>query len=145
MGTTSPNSKLEIAGNLALGANQLKYGTSGSEDVGIIRNGAGQLKVTDGSAGNGKIGAASFLGSIYADVFGYNYGSNVEGASLGTSSGLWFANATNASGATIDGGITRISSGKLAIGNGSQGDYTGTFIAGNVGPIPTLPPKGLIN
>ena len=49
IGTTTPNSKLEIAGDLSLETNNLKFGTSGSEDTFLTRDAANTLALRNGA------------------------------------------------------------------------------------------------
>jgi len=45
--------------------------------------------------------------------------------------------------ASMDAGISRLSAGKIAFGNGTSGDFTGTLIAGNIGIGTTSPTTAL--
>ncbi len=59
------------------------------------------------------------------------------GARLPSTGVFGFSNTTAITAA--DTGISRLSANKVAVGNGAQGDYSGTLIAGNVGIGTTTP------
>ncbi len=78
------------------------------------------------SLGSGTVGISA--GGVFNGVFGYNA---VGGLSVPSTGGLFFL--PGASAGTPDIGFSRGAVGKVYVGNGTAGDYTGTLIAGNVG------------
>ncbi|KKU22088.1 MAG: hypothetical protein UX34_C0033G0002, partial [Candidatus Woesebacteria bacterium GW2011_GWF1_46_13] len=64
IGTTGPNSKLEVAGNLSLQTNNLLFGTSGSEDTNLYRYAANTLRTDDGMI----IGTRNYSGLSAGDL-----------------------------------------------------------------------------
>jgi hypothetical protein len=106
---------IRLASNSTIGWNNNTNSTAASADVGLARNAAGQLKVTDGGAGSGRIFASHFTdtGSLF---------------SLHSTSGLLLANtsplawsSTGAFSGGLDVGLARDAAGILKVTNGSSG------------------------
>ena len=123
IGTTSPDQKLTVAGNVNISGNNLfgvksiSAGTTGFGDLNFNTNSGGDdpvLRLTDN---------------------GLNLRANGYFA--------WGNDSTNAA-TTIDTTITRLSAGVLQIGSGSSGNASGTLLAGNIG-IGTTSPGTLLD
>ncbi len=139
-------------GSLNLTLDTQKYGTGTLRDICIKAGGV--LSATFNTGGQVVIDSQILLpnGSAstpaLAFTTGTNYGLGFDGASTYfvnngsktsqvSPSGLELTNgkylAWGIFGTGMDTGISRLSTGKLAVGNGTAGDYSGTLIAGNVG------------
>ena len=125
IGTTSPISPFQIAvGGSPSNTNLLTTNAPGTvyhTQLHFNSDGSGALYAYDGTTSN--------------NVLGY-FGSNQTVlASGGTYT--WSNSATNVS--ALDSGLSRGAAGKIYVGNGTQGDYSGTLIASNVGIGTTSP------
>ncbi|MBL1434553.1 DUF5011 domain-containing protein [Candidatus Wolfebacteria bacterium] len=123
IGTTSPQ------GVLTIGSGQLTVpaGTAGAPsitfndelDTGIHSYGAGRFAFTTGGTDRFAVNSSRFIGAS-SGVFGFS------------SSGSLLS---------IDSGISRLGAAKIAVGNGTASDISGTLIAGSIG-IGTTSPEG---
>lgn len=123
IGTASPSQPLTVSGN-ALVTGTLYIGNTSEYFYG---SGSSQITVV-GSFGtqNGIIiSGSNLVGDGTYAVYGWNYGNNP------------FPSPAN------DTGLSRYAAAKVAIGNGTQGNYSGTLIAGSVGIGSTLPVASL--
>ena len=155
IGTTTPSAYLDISGNNSTTTARFYDQTTGTGKTQvIIRAAAGQsgsgttaspLQIQDSAGsivsfydlGNGMFSAPSFwLGNGANGIW------QPTALSVRSDSRIAWAATTNASG-TKDTGLSRTAAGILALGNGTQGDYTGTLIVGNVGIGTTTPGQKL--
>jgi hypothetical protein len=133
IGTTSPVALLSLNGGTtaALGLN------FGDATANLYRNAAGSIK-TDGSltvGGSGISTGAINLGTSKIVLDGTGLAQNSSSVIRWSSTGWYYD--------TADTGLSRGAAGKLYVGNGTAGDYTGTLIAGNVGIGTTSPTQQL--
>ena len=149
IGTTAPASTLQIGSGQILvpdGTNAApSIALTNSTNSGFYNSGGGAIGVSMGGTLRHKFTSGEFATSGITDItwgaFQLKTGSN-NAPILNLSSGglIAFSNTANNI-ATVDTGISRGAAGKIYVGNGTQGDYTGTLIAGNVG-IGTATPVG---
>ncbi|NBX67153.1 MAG: hypothetical protein EBQ96_09175 [Proteobacteria bacterium] len=134
IGTGIPDQPLTVvgngrfSGNITVGSLSGNYVTIGNSLVSVQGSMVADLT---GTSGYGGISAFPTNGAGAALVFG--------GLFVGSSAGVKFTSA--APSATVDAGLSRLAANKLAVGNGTVGDITGTLVAGNVG-IGTTGPLG---
>lgn len=129
IGTTSPSQLLTVGNN-----NQFTLSNSG---IMVMSNGSGGATMTI-SPPNGNVGSIQVNSQQLLGISKFNILSMTSGGEFGWTSGT--GNITN----NPDTGISRGAAGKLYVGNGTSGDYTGTLVAGNIG-IGTTTPLALLN
>ena len=118
IGTTAPAGMLEVRNPNANASILLVYNSANTNILGLTNTG--------NLSANNLIGIGN----------GFRY--DGTGAQFGNTGRItWGSTSSYAS--TLDTGISRLSAGVLAAGNGTQGDYTGTFIAGLAGIGTTTP------
>ncbi|MFA5961227.1 MAG: hypothetical protein WC848_00920 [Parcubacteria group bacterium] len=135
IGTTNPGYALDVNGNSRIenqtGATtfivQAGIGQS-STNLLEIKNNTGSVVTYFNASGN--LYAASVNGGSAANL-------DSNGIQLSSTSSIAWSQGGYAG--TLDIGLSRLSSGVLAIGNGTQGNSIGTLIAGNVGIGTTAP------
>lgn len=157
IGTTSPSQTLDVNGKVQI-FNQtpttgittliLRAGaanpTSGTSDPLLsIQNSAGTQKAlirADGLIGSTFLGTTDDTTAYLVDSTGAT-GSFPAGLNLGSSAiASWGSNQWYSS---KDIGLSRGAAGKLYVGNGATGDFSGTLIAGNIGIGTTSPGQKL--
>jgi hypothetical protein len=127
IGTTSPQSTLQIgSGQLLLPESSV--GTPSLADTSGTNSGiyfsGGYMYFGGGGSGT------AFVGN---GIFGMNV------AQVNQNGTFRWSSATNYTSGAGDTGLSRLSADKVAIGNGTNGDYSGTLIASNVGIGTTSP------
>jgi hypothetical protein len=147
--TITPQATLEIVGT----GEQLRLSYDASNHASFTTGSGGQLTIAAGGtnqdiiltpSGSGKTAISSDettgfygrSGNSFDIVNGSNAFITVSPGSWNMKGSLifgWDSNATNTQASAIDTAFTRLSAGKLALGNGSASDFTGTFIAGKIG------------
>ncbi|MDD4178673.1 MAG: hypothetical protein PHH14_01305 [Candidatus Margulisbacteria bacterium] len=157
-GTLTAESNLLVTGNVGIGtmepAAQLQVSPATATTVGIyVQSASGQSAQLQRWIGNGGSAYVSSNGLISAPGFNPDVGLSRQYMSFnslqyGTSGLISWCN-TSAYNGTKDIGISRYAAGKLAIGSGTQGNYTGTLLVGEVGigttePASTLTVAGTI-
>ncbi len=158
IGTTSPSALLTVGNN-----NQFTVSSAGVISAaggiavgGTAQQGTGSLVMFPGLYPYSSVGGALYSGtrkiiesagnstaiwdynSVTNPVISLSVQSTVEGVRLGSGTVLDWSSTLDPV-ATSDTGFSRLSAGKLAFGNGSSGDYSGTFIAGKLGIGTTTP------
>ena len=147
IGTTSPTGKLTVAATDTSGVTDILVnpGTKTSGNlIDLQINGTSKFSVDK----SGNITSNNYSVSSGAAIYGGGIAnnsekviwadrSNLSDVGWGTGSGFYFSSSI--SGNTIDSGVTRLSAGTIAIGNGTKGDVSGTLIVGNVGIGTTSP------
>lgn len=148
IGTAAPTAKLDINGNTNMsgsltvpawmGSNALPSLIIGTDPAyGLLRvNGNASVAVI--SAGN--IAAQFTTLGVQAAGYGIQNSTNPRAGGLAMTTGsiAWGPSTT------MDSNISRIGAGVLAVGNGVDGNSTGTLIAGNIG-IGTTAPTNLLS
>jgi len=149
IGTTSPAYKLDVNGTIGNSSGAISISAGGTnQNITLTPSGTGYIDPYTG-ANNTMIRMANtkFLGTDTGQVYiwssalaqsmfslvGTNGNPTVQGGG-----GYFWTGTTNSTG-SLTAGISRLSNGVLAIGNGTAGDYSGTLIAGNVGIGTTSP------
>jgi hypothetical protein len=136
IGTTSPQQTLDVSGIARIWNQTPTTGISGL----IMRSGAGQstnnLITFQNSAG----ATYSYFDNLgqYILVGGTIQLQSSGGISMSSPSVFGWGAGTSVPG-SLDSALSRLAAGKIAVGNGTAGDYTGTLIAGNVGIGTTSP------
>ncbi|MDB5194325.1 MAG: hypothetical protein JWN50_339 [Parcubacteria group bacterium] len=126
IGTTTPQARLNVQASGA-GTSPFLVTNSSGLNVGALHvnsNNTGSLWVSDAS------------GNVLANVSAFSAGGQMALGSTGTF--VWDSTATDATG-SADSGLSRLSAGKIAVGNGTQGDVSGTLITSNIGVGTTTP------
>ena len=145
IGTTSPGYALTIGGTgqiaLPNGINSAASITFPTNNVGIYSGSSGILNFASGS-----VAIAGFTSSGVNTV-GYGIqnvtAAQAGGINLGAVGNISFSSSTSSVPLqTNDINLSRGAAGKLYVGNGTVGDYSGTLIAGNVGINTTTPTNG---
>ena len=115
IGTTSPGTKLQV-----------DTGAGSTNGFLLTDAGVSALALHINSDKSGSLYAYDGSGNIVGGLYAHYLALNSTGA-VGFSSGIAANNSGN------DTSISRGAAGKLYVGNGTQGDSSGTLIAGNVG------------
>ena len=147
IGTSTPSSALQVAGTVTVGistssASQLLIpnGTISAPAIKFMDTANGAVGIYKAGAGvafgvNGSVSANMTATGITAAGYGIMGATNAQAGGLAMTTGAvsWGPNTT------MDTGLSRGGVGKLYVGNGSSGDYTGTLVAGNIGIGTTNP------
>ena len=134
IGTTSPTAKLQV------------YGTSDIIQLVVQGNSTQTSKVQQwiNSAGSNLMSIDNTGNLVVAGTLAVSDTISVNSGIVGTKSvGVFGWSGTANPAAALDSGLSRLSANKIAIGNGTAGDFTGTLIAGNVGIGTTSPSSKL--
>jgi hypothetical protein len=154
IGTTNPQTKLDVQGIASsttfyanagtLGAPA--YAFAGYPNAGLSFDGTtlqfsiGGSNAFTSSIANGVISRNNFSAGGWLTLVGSASG----GLGLGSGHVVTWGSASTNNGVAGDIGLSRGAAGKLYVGNGTSGDYTGTLIAGNVG-IGTTSPYAMLS
>ena len=131
-GTHTSNFVIDASGNVGIGTTspgtKLQVDTGAGSTNGFLLTDAGvsALALHINSDKSGSLYAYDGSGNIVGGLYAHYLALNSTGA-VGFSSGIAANNSGN------DTSISRGAAGKLYVGNGTQGDSSGTLIAGNVG------------
>ncbi|OYZ17614.1 MAG: hypothetical protein B7Y39_15070 [Bdellovibrio sp. 28-41-41] len=119
IGTASPSQKLEVSGNVV----STQYRQAGG-----YNKLAPQFSDSTGVTGMSVNSNGAYFSNSNNSIFSFNS----AGLVLTNNKPFGWAPA-GADLANQDAALSRLAVNKIAIGNGSAGDYSGTFIAGNIG------------
>jgi len=152
IGTTTPVTTLDVIGtanissSTSIGASLTVLGqgifSMGSQAVPAIRFGnTGNGNGFYSSSGGGGAVAVAINGNMTMLALTNSAGINQTKVAANTKLG-WSSTPDNAL-ASMDTGFTRGSANKIYVGNGTTGDFSGTFIAGSIGIGTTSPSSAL--
>ncbi|MEI6565274.1 MAG: tail fiber domain-containing protein [Verrucomicrobiota bacterium] len=127
IGTTGPTKRLEI------GSGGVKFYTGTNPADNIILPGGNYFDGSNGYLFLTGTGNGMSNGKV---ALGYYSPADLE---MSSDAYMVWRDSTTVSGGSGDIGLSRGAAGKLYVGNGTQGNYTGTLIAGNVGIGTTSP------
>ncbi|MDD2657655.1 MAG: hypothetical protein PHD04_03295, partial [Candidatus Pacebacteria bacterium] len=153
IGTTSPWGKLSVTGTgtgtglgfvFANSANDPKVFIQDNGNVGMREGAFLALGGGGSTAGVGSTGIYVPGGTTMRFQFnGALSNARVDSVGYAVDSSSRYAWTSGDIGTALDSGLSRLSAGKIGVGNGAVGDYSGTLIAGSVGIGTTSPWKTL--
>jgi hypothetical protein len=131
IGTAAPTALLQAGGTVVDGTSILALSSANGPFKFVAQTGPAMIMQSNDSFNI--YGIASRVNGVnHADAFW-----------LGSSVPIVWASTTGWT-ESVDIGLSRGGAGKLYLGNGTSGDFTGTFVAGNIGVGTTTPSQKLV-